>query len=50
SPFPVKTSFFQTKDWWTYEFCYGKHIQQYHVEESEIKGSVLFLGHYQSAF
>ena len=22
----------QTKDWWTYEFCYGRHIQQYHME------------------
>ncbi|NXP64607.1 OS9 protein, partial [Chloropsis cyanopogon] len=22
----------QTKDWWTYEFCYGRHIQQYHLE------------------
>ncbi|NXR76275.1 OS9 protein, partial [Pycnonotus jocosus] len=40
----------QTKDWWTYEFCYGRHIQQYHLEESEIKGDVLVLGYYQSAF
>uniref|UniRef100_A0A5F8HGC1 Endoplasmic reticulum lectin n=1 Tax=Monodelphis domestica TaxID=13616 RepID=A0A5F8HGC1_MONDO len=22
----------KTKDWWTYEFCYGRHIQQYHME------------------
>ncbi|XP_074836137.1 protein OS-9 isoform X2 [Carettochelys insculpta] len=40
----------KTKDWWTYEFCYGKHIQQYHVEDSEIKGEVLYLGYYQSTF
>ncbi|NWY98318.1 OS9 protein, partial [Loxia curvirostra] len=40
----------QTKDWWTYEFCYGRHIQQYHLEESEIKGDILVLGYYQSAF
>nr|XP_031363093.1 protein OS-9 [Lonchura striata domestica] len=40
----------QTKDWWTYEFCYGRHIQQYHLEESEIKGDVLVLGYYQAAF
>lgn len=33
SPSPPPTShFLQTKDWWTYRFCYGKHIQQYHVE------------------
>ncbi|XP_047404488.1 protein OS-9 isoform X2 [Sciurus carolinensis] len=40
----------KTKDWWTYEFCYGRHIQQYHMEDSEIKGDVLYLGYYQSAF
>uniref|UniRef100_A0A8C1LA20 Endoplasmic reticulum lectin n=1 Tax=Cyprinus carpio TaxID=7962 RepID=A0A8C1LA20_CYPCA len=40
----------KTKDWWTYEFCYGQHIRQYHLEESEIKGDVLFLGYYDSEF
>ncbi|XP_013376395.1 PREDICTED: protein OS-9 [Chinchilla lanigera] len=40
----------QTKDWWTYQFCYGRHIQQYHMEDSEIKGDILYLGYYQSAF
>ncbi|KAF4112340.1 protein OS-9 isoform X1 [Onychostoma macrolepis] len=40
----------KTKDWWTYEFCYGQHIRQYHLEDSEIKGDVLFLGYYDSEF
>ncbi|XP_019736556.1 protein OS-9 isoform X2 [Hippocampus comes] len=39
-----------TKDWWTYEFCHGQHIKQYHLEDSEIKGDVLFLGYYESEF
>uniref|UniRef100_A0A5F5PJQ0 Endoplasmic reticulum lectin n=1 Tax=Equus caballus TaxID=9796 RepID=A0A5F5PJQ0_HORSE len=47
-PLPVMGG--QTKDWWTYEFCYGRHIQQYHMEDSEIKGEVLYLGYYHSAF
>nr|XP_043880701.1 protein OS-9 isoform X2 [Solea senegalensis] len=38
------------KDWWTYEFCYGQHIRQYHLEDTEIKGGVLFLGYYESEF
>ncbi|XP_065715033.1 protein OS-9 isoform X1 [Patagioenas fasciata] len=49
-PMAAAPCLLKTKDWWTYEFCYGKHIQQYHVEESEIKGDVLFLGYYHSAF
>ncbi|XP_037535512.1 protein OS-9 isoform X2 [Nematolebias whitei] len=40
----------KTKDWWTYEFCHGQYIRQYHLEESEIKGNVLFLGYYESEF
>ncbi|KAM9409308.1 protein OS-9 isoform 2-T2 [Pholidichthys leucotaenia] len=40
----------KTKDWWTYEFCFGQHIRQYHLEDTEIKGDVLFLGYYESEF
>ncbi|KAJ7999144.1 hypothetical protein DPEC_G00212350 [Dallia pectoralis] len=40
----------KTKDWWTYEFCYGQHIRQYHLEDTDIKGTVLFLGYYESEF
>ncbi|XP_075407493.1 protein OS-9 isoform X4 [Tenrec ecaudatus] len=50
SPMKNAPCLLKTKDWWTYEFCYGRHIQQYHMEDSEIKGEVLYLGYYQSAF
>ncbi|KAM3845802.1 protein OS-9 isoform 2-T2 [Vipera latastei] len=49
-PMEAAPCLIKTKDWWTYEFCYGKHIQQYHIEESEVKGDILYLGYYQSAF
>ncbi|XP_067832832.1 protein OS-9 isoform X2 [Heptranchias perlo] len=40
----------KTKDWWTYEFCYGQYIKQYHTEDSEVKGDVMYLGFYESEF
>ncbi|CAL8339157.1 unnamed protein product [Merluccius merluccius] len=40
----------KTKDWWTYEFCHGQFIRQYHLEDTEMKGDVLFLGYYESEF
>uniref|UniRef100_A0A3Q4C145 Endoplasmic reticulum lectin n=1 Tax=Mola mola TaxID=94237 RepID=A0A3Q4C145_MOLML len=40
----------KTKDWWTYEFCHGQYIRQYHLEDTEIKGDILFLGYYESEF
>ena len=34
SPLASQPCLLRTKDWWTYEFCYGKHIIQYHMEGS----------------
>uniref|UniRef100_A0AAA9SV26 Endoplasmic reticulum lectin n=2 Tax=Bos TaxID=9903 RepID=A0AAA9SV26_BOVIN len=33
SPMKDAPCLLKTKDWWTYEFCYGRHIQQYHMED-----------------
>ncbi|XP_071391367.1 protein OS-9 isoform X2 [Centroberyx affinis] len=50
SPMHSAPCLVKTKDWWTYEFCHGQHIRQYHLEDTEIKGDVLFLGYYESEF
>ncbi|XP_051996273.1 protein OS-9-like [Xyrauchen texanus] len=49
-PMQTAACLIKTKDWWTYEFCYSQHIRQYHLEDSEINGDVLFLGYYDSEF
>ncbi|KAM4702046.1 protein OS-9 [Discoglossus pictus] len=49
-PMEAAPCLIKTKDWWTYEFCYGKHIKQYRMEDSEVKGDILSLGSYQSEF
>uniref|UniRef100_A0A8C4DJL3 Endoplasmic reticulum lectin n=1 Tax=Dicentrarchus labrax TaxID=13489 RepID=A0A8C4DJL3_DICLA len=50
SPMHTAQCLVKTKDWWTYEFCHGQHIRQYHLEDTEIKGDILFLGYYESEF
>lgn len=41
---------FKTRDWWSYEFCYGKHVRQFHMEDGRIVGNVIMLGYYESEF
>lgn len=36
--------------WWTYEFCYGKYVKQYHSEGDAPKGDITYLGYYESDF
>ena len=31
-PMEDENCLLKTKDWWTYEFCYGSEIRQYHME------------------
>uniref|UniRef100_A0A3P8USQ6 Endoplasmic reticulum lectin n=2 Tax=Cynoglossus semilaevis TaxID=244447 RepID=A0A3P8USQ6_CYNSE len=50
SPMQDAPCLLKTKDWWTYEFCHSQHVRQYHLEDTEIKGDVLFLGYYESEF
>lgn len=30
----AKKCFYYSKDWWTYSFCFGKDIRQFHLEEA----------------
>ncbi|KAK2178083.1 hypothetical protein NP493_563g02001 [Ridgeia piscesae] len=39
-----------SQGWWDYEFCYGKHIRQFHMEDGKIHSDVIFLGHYESEY
>lgn len=32
-PMESQPCLLKTKDWWTYEFCYGKQVRQFHMEE-----------------
>ncbi|GIY34267.1 hypothetical protein CDAR_120661 [Caerostris darwini] len=49
---PMKTSscLLKGKDWWTYEFCFGHYIKQYHVEDGQVIGQIITLGLYDSDY
>lgn len=49
-PMHAASCLVKVKEWWTYEFCYGQYIKQYHTEDSEVKGDVMYLGFYESEF
>ncbi|XP_078287500.1 protein OS-9 isoform X1 [Rhinoraja longicauda] len=49
-PMQAASCLVKVKEWWTYEFCYGQYIKQYHTEDSEVKGDVMYLGFYESEF
>jgi len=38
----------RTKDWWTYEVCFGRKISQYHMENDKPTGAIINLGSYNS--
>lgn len=40
----------KTRNWWTYELCYGKSIKQFHVENGKPEGAIIFLGLYDYDF
>lgn len=45
-PMRSQACLLRTKDWWTYEFCYGKQIRQYHMEDGRPTGHIMILGLY----
>lgn len=41
---------FYTKGWWSYEFCYGREVKQYHFENGAIQGQTISLGKFESDY
>ncbi|XP_070535964.1 protein OS-9-like [Ptychodera flava] len=49
-PLEDKSCLVKTKHWWTYEYCHGKEIKQYHLEDGNIVGDTIYLGYFDSEF
>lgn len=44
----MDTCYQKTVDWWTYEYCHGKHIRQYHLQGGHITGEVINIGFFDN--
>lgn len=40
-PMEAAPCLIKKKDWWSYEFCYGSVIKQYHLEGKQFANTVL---------
>lgn len=49
-PLGKRPCLFKTKDWWSYEFCYGRYIRQYHMEDQKPVGDIIYLGYFESEY
>ncbi|XP_054721749.1 protein OS-9-like isoform X2 [Uloborus diversus] len=49
-PMQAGSCLLKGKDWWTYEFCFGHYIKQFHIEDGQIIGQILTLGLYESDY
>jgi len=50
SPMKDGPCLFYTKGWWSYEFCYGREVKQYHFENGAIRGETISLGKFESDY
>jgi len=50
SPMKDGPCLFYTKGWWSYEFCYGREVKQYHFENGAIQGETISLGKFESDY
>jgi len=39
------TCIYRWEGWWTYEFCFGKHVRQFHQEQDGTIPAQFYLGH-----
>jgi protein OS-9 len=46
-PLSQQECLIKTVGWWTYEYCHGKFVRQYHMEAGKLVGETKYLGFYE---